>query len=67
MSKSYDFPASELIEKADEKRLQDIWTHLTLLASGQTPETSNAEAAQIMSDVYYNLTGKNILPVEGDD
>lgn len=60
MSTTYDFRASEYVEDEDVERLRDVWAHLTLLATGQEPRTSNAEAAVMLATAYYGIMGEEI-------
>lgn len=60
MSKTYDFPAADHVETVDVERLRTAWAHLTLLASGQVPATSHAEAAEQIALAFYNIMGENI-------
>ena len=41
-------------------RLRDLWSHLTLLATGINPPLSNNEATQIAADLYHDLTSEEI-------
>lgn len=41
-------------------QLRDAWAHLTLLATGETPSTSNAEAAQFIANAFGAIFGKEV-------
>lgn len=54
MTKDYD------LESQVADNLRDLWSHLTLLATGQNPPLSDSEAAQIAAESYRELTGEEI-------
>ena len=67
MSRSYDYMAAEHIDSEDVRRLRDAWAHLTLLATGEKPATSNAEAACLLAEAYSNIMGQEITdPLDND-
>lgn len=47
-------------KREDIECLRDVWSHLTLLATGINPPMSNTEAGELIAQYFYRLTGENI-------
>lgn len=60
MSKNYDFPASDFIDKGDVEKLRTVWAHLTLLATGERPPQTNGEAAGLLAEAFYAIMGEEM-------
>jgi hypothetical protein len=57
--KDYDYPAADFHEE-EKPLLRDAWAHLTLLATGEKPAMSNAEAAELIARAFSRIFGEEI-------